>query len=49
MVEANFFNQETIDSSKQKIVDLVLPCTVQQFYDFFLCDKATVYNRKKHL
>lgn len=27
----------------------MLPCTVPQFYDFFISDKASVYHRRKHL
>ena len=26
-----------------------MPCSVKQFYEFFLSEKAVVYNRKKHL
>lgn len=48
-VQANFFNPQVVDSEKQKIVEHILPCSVDQFYDFFLADNAEVYDRKKHL
>lgn len=48
-VEVNFFNAQAVETEKQKIVEIILPCSVKQFYEFFLSDKATVYNRKKHL
>lgn len=38
-----------VDSGKQKVVEHILPCSVDQFYDFFLADNAEVYDRKKHL
>lgn len=31
------------------MVELILPCSLEQFYTFFLADDATVYPRNKHL
>jgi hypothetical protein len=48
-IVANFFNPQSIESEKQKIAEFNLPCSIDQFYQFFLDDKASVYSRKKHL
>lgn len=48
-VEANFFNPRAVESEQQKIVEIQFPCSVEQFYNFFLADNANVYPRKKHL
>lgn len=31
------------------MVEVQLPCSIQQYYDFFIADNAKVYSRKKHL
>jgi hypothetical protein len=38
-----------VETEKQKMLEIVLPCSVDQFYKFFLADDANVYSRKKHL
>lgn len=48
-MEINLFNPEKVETEKQKMLEIVLPCSVDQFYSFFLADDATVYSRKKHL
>jgi hypothetical protein len=48
-VEVNLFKAELVETEKQKMLEVVLPCSVEQFYNFFLSDDATVYSRKKHL
>jgi hypothetical protein len=48
-MEINLFNPEKVETEKQKMIEIVLPCSVDQFYNFFLADDATVYSRKKHL
>lgn len=48
-MEINLFNAEKVETEKQKMLEIVLPCSVDQFYSFFLADDATVYSRKKHL
>ena len=47
-VEINFFNPQIVDAEKQKIIEIVLPCSLEQFYNFFVGDEA-IYSRKKHL
>jgi hypothetical protein len=48
-MEMNFFNPEIVDTEKQKMMELILPCSLEQFYNFFIADGAEVYPRKKHL
>ncbi len=48
-MEMNFFNPQIVDTEKQKMVELVLPCSLEQFYNFFIADEAEIYPRKKHL
>lgn len=48
-MEINLFNPEKVETEKQKMLEIVLPCSVEQFYRFFLADDANVYSRKKHL
>lgn len=48
-MEVNFFNPEKVETEKQKMLEIVLPCSVDQFYNFFLADGANVYSRVKHL
>ena len=48
-MEINLFNPDKVETEKQKMLEIVLPCSVEQFYRFFLADDASVYSRKKHL
>jgi hypothetical protein len=48
-MEINLFNAEKVETEKQKMLEIVLPCSVDQFYSFFLADDAAIYSRKKHL
>lgn len=43
------FNPLIVDAEKQKMLELVIPCSVEQFFTFFLADDAEVYPRRKHL
>ena len=48
-MEINFFNPEIVETEKQKMIEIILPCSVEQFYTFFMADNATLYSKKRHL
>jgi len=39
-MEINIFNPELVETEKQKMVEIILPCSLDQFYRFFLADNA---------
>jgi len=47
-MEISIFNPLIVESEKQKMVEVALPCSIEQFYRFFLADDATVYPKTKH-
>ena len=47
-IEINLFDTAAVEAEKQKMLEVVLPCSVEQFYNFFLADDANVYSRKQH-
>ena len=42
-VEVDFFGKEFSSSGeKQTVTKITFPCSVEQYYDFFLSDKASL-------
>lgn len=48
-LEVSFFNPESSADSQQTIAEITFPCSVQQYYDYFLKDKSTIYGILQHL
>ncbi len=48
-VEISLFQEKGSEREPVKMLEIVFPCSVEQFYDFFLADNANLYSRKKHL
>ena len=36
------------ENEKMKVTEIILPCSVEQYFEYFIEDKATAYPRKKH-
>lgn len=48
-VEVDFFNKEVSFSDKQTLAKIYFPCSVQQYFDFFLSDKASLLSCAQYL
>jgi hypothetical protein len=48
-MEINIFKETGADRQQIKMLEIVFPCSVENFYDFFLGDQAELYGRKHHL
>ena len=48
-MEISLFKDTGADRQSIKMLEIVFPCSIQHFYDFFLADEAELYGRKKHL
>lgn len=48
-MEVDFFNNEVSLKDKQTLTKIYFPCSVQQYYDFFLSDKASLLSCDKYL
>ena len=48
-MEVSIFKEKGLDKEPIKMLQIVFPCSVQQFYQFFYADSAEVYPRSKHL
>jgi hypothetical protein len=48
-LEIKQFKEAGADNQHVKMLEIVFPCSVEQFYDFFLADEALLYGRRQHL
>lgn len=49
-MEVSFFDAASQSGDiAQTIAEITFPCTVQQYYDYFIADKSTLYGIRQHL
>ena len=48
-MEVNIFKETGADKQSIKMLEIVFPCSVEQFYEYFFADTADMYSRKQHL
>lgn len=48
-MEIDFFNKEVSLSDKQTLAKITFPCSIDQYFDFFLADEASLFSASDYL